>query len=895
MLAKNMSKEELKRYTQDIAKVFNDLEVDSKTGLTQTQAEERLKKYGENTFDAQEKTSALKILWHNVNNIVVYLLLFASALSVVMNDHVEAVAVLIAVLIAIVSGFILEYQSHKSLEALRKMITSSAKVIRNNKIQEIISQNVVPGDILYLEEGDSIVADGRIIETKNFATLESALTGESEAVIKDENASFIETVPLGDRKNMVYSGTAVTSGNAYIVVTDTGMNTEMGRISKLITEQKRGNTPLEKELDKLGKLLILFAGICGVLVFVIGYFSGYELEALIKISLILAIAAVPESLPAVSTITLARGMRQMSTQHALVKSLPAVETLGSTTVICTDKTGTLTENQMTATELYLPDGQIFDVEGGGFDIHGKILSNGNIINVKEIKDLNNLIKTSILSSNASLQIEDDIISVIGDPTEGGLAILGQKTELTKTFFENEGYQRIFEIPFDSSVMYMVTLYKTPQQTNELYVKGAPDVILQLTSLSDDQKEHYLQEIKHFTEKGLRVLAFAQLDDYKGSLEDQAIKEYFTGKLKFQGFIALMDPPREDVKSAIATAQNAGIKVIMITGDHPHTAEIIAKDIGIKNYEKSLSGLDLDNMDEQNLRNSVKNTSVYARVSPDNKLQLVNALVKENEIVAMTGDGVNDAPALNGSHIGIAMGIRGTEVAKEASDMILTDDNFSTIVQAVKEGRIIFDNIKKFISFLFASNIVEILAVILSMIAGIGTPVLPLQILWLNLIVNLLPALGLAWEPAEGNVMNKPPRTQNEGLINKSFLMQILTSGSLIGISAFIIFWFALNQGYSTEMAQTMSFTTMGIGQLLHIFNVRSFGSFGLNKSLLKNKFLIVSLIISVLLQLLAVYTPILNVVMNTVPLGLDQWKIILWGSIVPIIVIELYRSILNKK
>lgn len=891
--AKNMGEEGLKQYIQTISEILEDLKVDPKIGLTQQQAEERLKKYGENSFDVEEKTSALKILWHNINNVIVYLLLFAAVLSFIMNDPIESIAVLIAVLISIISGFILEYQSQKSVESLKKMVTTTAKVLRNSKIQQILSQNVVPGDILFLEEGDSIVADGRIIKTRNFATIESTLTGESEAVNKDENKQFTEIVPLGDRNNMVYSGTAVTRGNAYVIVTETGMNTEIGRISKLITGRERGNTPLEKELDKLGKLLIFFAGVCGILVFIIGYLSGHPLESLTKTSLILAIAAVPESLPAVSTITLARGMRQMANQNALVKNLPAVETLGSTTVICTDKTGTLTENQMTATQIYLSNGQIFEIEGVGFDTQGEILSNGNIINVKEGTDLKNLIKTAILSSNASLQIENGTPSIIGDPTEGGLIILGQKTGLTKDFFKEEGYERIFEIPFDSAVKYMVTIYRTPNGTNSLYIKGAPDIVLKLTSLNDREKEYYLHEMDQFANRGLRVLAFAQLENYAGTLDNKTIIEIFAGKLEFQGFIALMDPPREDVKSAIKTAQNAGIKVIMITGDHPQTAQIIARDIGINNYDKSLTGINLDTMDEQTIRNNIKNVPIYARVSPDNKLQLINALVKENEVVAMTGDGVNDAPALNGAHIGIAMGIRGTEVAKEASDMILTDDKFSTIVHAVKEGRIIFDNIKKFIAFLFACNIVEILAVILSMIAGIGLPILPLQILWLNLVVDILPALSLAWEPAEGNVMDRSPRTQKEGLINTPFLMQILVSGTSIGISAFIIFWFALNEGYSTQTAQTMSFTTMAMGQLVYIFNVRSFNHFGFNISLIKNRFLIIALIISIILQLVAIYNPFLNIVMDTVSLNFVQWEMILLASIAPNIVILLYKKILS--
>lgn len=870
-----------------------DSSVDS--GLTSEESEKRLLENGRNKLLAKEGVSALKILLKNINNVIVYLLVGASAVAFFMGDTVEGFAVIVAIFIAVFSGFISEYKAQKSVESLQKMIKTISKVRRDGEIMEIPSEEIVIGDIVFLEEGDSVTADSRLVESKNFAVIESALTGESEAVGKDHEYVSEEDSALGDRKNMVYTGTAVTRGNAYAVVTATAMDTEIGKISTLMNEEGEKATPLEKQLTRLGKTLIVFATAVAFIVTLVGILSGEEVYSMVKIGIILAIAAVPEALPAVSTITLAIGMRTMASHNALVKSLPAVETLGSTTVICTDKTGTLTENQMTVREIYLASGESYSVEGTGYEPEGRIFKDGVAVDLGESSKLKETVIAGVLSSNASLVKEEGQFKVIGDPTEGGIVVLGKKVSIDRVKLEEGGYERVGEMPFSSKEKFMATLYETESSGKKLYIKGAPDVLLEMVKGDREDVDRLEKANENFTAKGMRVLGIGEIKDFKGENTEKSMREAIRSGIELLGFIGILDPPREDVKEAIREAQEAGIRIVMITGDHPKTASIIADQIGMKDTDVVITGKEMDQMSDEKLAKEIMTTSIFARVSPENKLQIVRALNIDKEVTAMTGDGVNDAPALNGAAIGVAMGIRGTEVAKDASDMILTDDRFSTIVDAVREGRIIFDNIEKFVYFLFASNVVEILSVFITIVIGFPLPVLALQILWLNLVVNVLPAMSLAWEKGEPDIMKRSPRDPEQAIVNRPFLFKVLGNGTLIALASLSVFWYGLSSGDTVESARTMAFSAMAFGQLFHILNVRRKDSFGAGRDILGNPQLIVAVASSMVLQLLAVYLPFFNEVMETVPLNMYNWIIIMLGAIAPTVLIQLNRLRVVKK
>lgn len=886
--------EDLKKnpYTYSEEEIIASLDTDRDKGLSPEEARKRFDAFGPNTIESGTKVSALKILLTNLNNIIVYLLMVAGAVAFIMGDTVEGIAIIIAILIAVLSGFISEYKAQKSVESLQNMVKTTAKVIRGGSLKEIESSGLVIGDLVYIEEGDSITTDARLVETRNFATNESALTGESEAIDKETGKIEKQDVPIGDRKNMVHAGTAATRGNAYAVVTETGMQTELGRISSMLDEEEDSDTPLEKQLAALGKSLIYISFAVAAVVTVAGIFTGRDLYEMVKIGIILAIAAVPEALPAVSTITLALGMRTMANHNALVKSLPAVETLGSTTIICTDKTGTLTENQMTVTKVYLSEGTSFSVEGKGYEPKGTFSHDGEEINLDEQSTLKKLLLAGVLSSNATL-VKEDGYSVIGDPTEGALVVLGKKAAIDRKELEDKNWQRIGEIPFDAKAKYMVTAYQKPSGEKSLYIKGAPDVLLAMSHT--DTGESLQQANDALASEGLRVLAVGELSGYEGDGSEDSMKEAITRGFTILGLTGIIDPPREDVKQAIKEAREAGIRVIMITGDHPKTASIIAERIGMDTDGEVITGLEMDKMSEKELAEKIQHTTVFARVSPENKLQIVKALKIDEEVTAMTGDGVNDAPALNGADIGVAMGIRGTEVAKEASDMILTDDRFSTIVDAVREGRVIFDNIEKFIYFLFSCNFIEILVVFISIILGLPMPILALQILYLNLVVDVLPAMSLAWEPGEAGVMKRKPRDPRRGIMNKAFFRGVFTDGALISLGAIAVFMFALKEGWGESVAQTITFTTMAFGQLAHILNVREKEKFGLDRSILKNRFLILSLLVALLLQLIAIYLPLFNTVMGTARLNTTHWIAVLIGSLIPLLAIQTGRAIKGRR
>ena len=883
-----------KFYQRTINETSEFFKTDKKQGLTDEKVKEKLEKYGENSIRQQKSPSAWKLLWHNLNNLIVYLLFAAAVLSFTMGENTEGIAVLIAVLIAVATGFFTELRAQKSIDSLQKMIFTTAKVIRNGHLMEVESSTIVPGDILFLEEGDAVVADARLIKSKNLACIESALTGEAESTDKNAEDIYMEEIPLGDRCNVIFAGTAVTRGNGYAIVTETGMQTEVGKISNMLTGDKNSKTPLDVELDKLGKAIIIAALVAAFAVLIAGILTDQQFIEMAHIAIILAVAAIPEAMPAVSTITLSRGMKIMAEHKALVKSLSAVETLGATSIIASDKTGTLTENQMTVTAITLSSGEKYTVTGNGYEPSGSFLENGKIISVNDHPDLAEIILNGALCTTSTLKEDNGHFEILGDPTDGAFVVLGQKEGISRQTLLKKGTVKIAELPFNSDNKFMISVYEKDAKRT-LIMKGAPDVLIELAHPEKQVKEKFFHINHELASSGQRVMAVAQIKDYTGGLTEDELLHSFNG-LKIQGFFGIVDPPRKDIKESIKIAQEAGIQVKMITGDHPQTASMIAREIGLNSYANTMTGIEIDRFyKDGKLKEHIADTAVFARVSPENKLQLVKALKEAGNIVSMTGDGVNDAPALNGADIGIAMGVRGTEVAKEASDMILTDDRFGTITDAIKEGRIIFDNIKKYVSFLFSCNMVEIITIFLSVIFLLPMPILPLHVLFLNLVIDIGPAMALAFEPAEDDIMKRQPRSRSDSLVNKKFLGRIILSGIVIGIVAFGFFNILLHTNHSLEYAQTATFTFMAVAQLMHIFNVRKNSGFGLDKSFFRNKILIFAILTSIGLQLIAVYVPFMNDLLGTTPIQASTWLVILTTAIVVTFVVKGLKKMFQLK
>ncbi len=803
-------------------------------------------------------------------------------------------------------GFVTEYKAEQSLEALKNMMTPTAKVRRNGEVKEIKAKNIVPGDILIIEQGDRISADGRLIDSDNLQVNESVLTGESETVSKDEDFLPDEELAVADRKNMVYMGTSVTRGNGEVLVTATGTDSEMGEISSLLEETDSEETPLEVKMNSLGKTLVKLTLVIAVIVTVIGIIAGKPVIDMIKTGIALAIAAVPEGLPIVSTITLAIGMNKMVKNNALVRRLPAVETLGSTTTICTDKTGTITENQMTLSDVYLGDNEI-EVTGTGYKPVGEFKYKNDEEVDEKIKDnLDLLLKAGTLCSNAVVnKNKEGNWQVVGDPTEGALVTAAMKADYNREEMEEKGYERLGEVPFSSDIKYMGVSYNSPDDENFVFVKGAPSVVLNMcdSELKEEGEsnlhENRIKELKDKNHKmaqnGLRVLALAYKKGSKAENEAE-IKGVIDSDLVFLGLAGIMDPPRKEAKEAIKEAESAGIVTKMITGDQSDTALSIAEKVGIKNIEAGvITGQEIDKMDDKELSDYLKTNSVFSRVSPKNKLEIVESLNKSNEITAMTGDGVNDAPALKKADIGIAMGKRGTSVARNASDMVLLDDSFSTIVTAIKEGRVIFDNIKKFIYYLFSSNLSEIIFIFLGIVLQVPIPLLALQILWLNLVIDVFPALSLGWEVPEPNVMRRSPRDPNKSILNNAFKKKLLVHSALVALGPLVTYLIVLNSGYSVELSRTVSFAVLSFTQLFHVFDARRENKIGFDKSAFQNKYLWLAIVLSIISQLLAVYNPFLQKILNTVDIPLYLWPGISLGFIIPIIIIQILNLRNSKK
>ncbi len=829
-------------YQQEIKDVLRELSSFEK-GLSEKEAQRRLEKYGKNIIERKHRISALKIFLKQFLNPLVIILIIATVVVFIFKEYLDGIAILIILLLNAILGFFQEYKAEKAIELLRKLSTPNSRVVRDGKEKIISSELLVPGDIIIFETGDKINVDARLIEVLNLNLDESVLTGESIPVNK-QIKPIKEDVMIADQNNMVFSGSLVVDGKGKAVVTYTGMYTEIGKIAKLVEETNTGETPLQKELKKLGNILGIFAIIIAFVVFLLGLLKQLSLFEVFKTSISLAIAIIPEGLPAVVTISLALGVQKMLKKKALIRKLHAVETLGSTNVICSDKTGTLTKNEMTVTDLFANNEEI-KVTGKGYETKGIFLLNNKKTDPKKFI---NLIKVCAGCNNATLPD-------VGDPTEKALLVLAKKANINK--FEG----RLEEEQFNSEKKYMSVTYRMDNEKVR-FIKGALEKIVKfcdsieinnkIIKFSAKEKEFILKKNSEMASRALRVLGFA----YEKN-----------NRTIFVGLAGMIDPPRKEVKVAIKIAKDAGIRVIMITGDHKETALAIGKEIGISG--KAISGEELD---EYDIEDYIDHVNVYARVSAEHKVRILEALQRKNNVVAMTGDGINDAPALKKADIGVAMNIKGTDVARDASDMILVDDNFASIINAVKEGRVIYDNIKKFVKYLLSANLGEIFIILFSLVLNLPLPLLPLQILWVNLVTDGLPALALGIDPPSGNVMKKKPRDKNENILKNTFSF-IFLAGVLSTLITLILF--KINLGLGLNKARTIALTTLILFELFLVFSIRS------EEVLIKiksNKYLWLAVISSLVLHLIVMYT-LLNTFFRLVPLNIHEWLvIILWSG-----------------
>ncbi len=881
------------------AKEVLDLLKTKPTGLSSHEAKERLGKYGLNRLEKKKRITPFQIFVNQFKSFLIWILIAAVILSISIGiitknpeDYLDAGVILAIVIVNAFLGFFQEYKAERAMEALEKLAAPKAKVVREGKKIVINSEDLVPGDIILLETGDRVPADARILDLFNLHIDEAALTGESVPVSKNI-AKISKEMPLPERKNLVFSGTIVTQGKCSAAVYATGMRTEFGKIAALVQAEGEEETPLQKKLDVAGKTLGISMIIISALVFVLGFLRGQELLLMILTAVSLAVAAVPEGLPAVVTITLAIGLTAMARANAVVRKLPAVETLGSTTVICSDKTGTLTKNEMTVREVFIGD-KIIKISGSGYEPRGEF-SPQKPLSISDKKYLDYLLKAAALCNNAELN-KDDKWGIFGDPTEGALVVLAAKSGIEQKKLQQE-FKRIHEIEFTSERKMMSTVHKSAEGIF-VFTKGAPEHVLAKCSFAYDNgkvkrltpqiKKAMLEETQAMASRALRVLGFAYKElPQATSYKLQAEKE-IESNLIFIGLAGMIDPPREEVFEAIKLCKSAGIRSIMITGDHKITAGAIAKELAIVDDEvKALSGEDLDNLSDAELEKEAKKVSVYARVSPAHKVRILDALKKAGHIVAMTGDGVNDAPALKKADIGVAMGITGTDVAKEASDVVLEDDNFATIVKAVEQGRAIYDNIKKFVLYLLGSNVGEILTIFIAVLIGLPLPLVAVQILWINLLTDGLPAVALGVDPPAPDIMRRPPRKPDEKVIDKKMWADILLLGFVLGFGTLGIFYWTLPEGI--DEARTIAFATLVMFQMFNVYNTRSSERSILSPETFRNRYLHLSVLVSIILLAAVVYYAPLQKAFETVFIDFEHWIKIIAVSFTVIVVYEIKK------
>ncbi len=959
-------KEQQEWHALKAEEVLHHLEVHEE-GLSSAEAERRLSRYGPNQLREAPRPGFLAMLWGQLNNFVVILLIVASVISALLGDYIEAAAIIAIVVLNAILGIVQEQRAEQALAALKKLAAPDAQVIRDGVRRSVPTYNLVPGDIVYLEAGNFIPADLRLLEAVNLRVEEASLTGESLPVQKNAATVLEKNVPLGDRKNTSFMGTLVSYGRGRGVVTSTGMHTQLGLIATMLESVETEETPLQRRLDQLGRTLSIGALILVAVVFIValinyteigGFFTSpltylkeyvSEITEVFIIAISLAIAAVPEGLPAVVTISLALGMREMIQRHALIRRLSSVETLGSATTICSDKTGTLTQNEMTVTRIWA-DGQFVQITGTGYVPKGNFEVDGEKVDINQFPAILSTLWLGLLNNDATIETtgEDESTQtyrIVGDPTEGALLVAAAKAGAMHIEID-EAYPRESEVPFDSERKRMITIHDVrnpnPHDPSPFYdekhkdwdviaVKGAPDIVLELCTkyqgmddrpreLTSEARERILAANDAMTKDALRVLGLAYRVERDVPDNPEHLKtEDLERDLVFVGLIGMIDPPRIEVKPALERARHAGIRTVMITGDYPNTARAIAESIGLlRPAKKVMTGAQLDDLSDNDLKNVIEDTDVFARVSPEHKMRIVDALQANDEVVAMTGDGVNDAPAIKRADIGVAMGITGTDVAKETADMVLTDDNYASIVAAVEQGRIIYSNIRKFVFFLLSSNVAEIMIIFLATLAGLPAPLTAIQLLWLNLITDGAPALALAMEKGDPDIMDQKPRSKSEPIVNRSMSIGIIVqtfaqTGAVLGAFVLGLVWHleagavipdgmnALSyilshdwHGIDVQTAETMAFVTLSLCELFRAYTVRSERASLFTIGIFSNKYMQYAVGLSITLLLLVCSVPFLQPIFNTHFLTPREWGLVMGLALIPAVAEEITKFFLRR-
>ncbi|MGZ9791500.1 calcium-translocating P-type ATPase, SERCA-type [Bacillus atrophaeus] len=870
-----------------------------KQGLTEKEVKKRLETHGPNELQEGKKTSALVLFFSQFKDFMVLVLLAATLISGFLGEYVDAIAIIAIVFVNGILGFFQERRAEQSLQALKELSTPHVMALREGSWAKIPSKELVPGDIVKFASGDRIGADVRIVEAKSLEIEESALTGESLPVVKHADKLKKPDVSLGDITNMAFMGTIVTRGSGVGIVVGTGMKTAMGKIADMLESAGTFSTPLQRRLEQLGKILIVVALLLTVLVVAVGVIQGHDLYSMFLAGVSLAVAAIPEGLPAIVTVALSLGVQRMIKQESIVRKLPAVETLGCASIICSDKTGTMTQNKMTVTHVW-SGGKTWNVSGVGYEPKGAFTLNGKETSADHHKPLQQMLLYGALCNTSIIEKKDGEYILDGDPTEGALLTAARKAGFSNDFVQSH-YRVIEEFPFDSDRKIMTVIVEDRDKKQYVITKGAPDVLMQRSAnifydgsaelFTKGRKSEADAVLKHLASQALRTIAvaFKPLKAGEKPTMEQAEKD-----LTLLGLSGIIDPPRPEVRQAIKECREAGIKTVMITGDHVETAKAIAKDLRLlPKRGKIMDGQMLNELSSEELAGVVDDVYVFARVSPEHKLKIVKAYQENGHIVAMTGDGVNDAPAIKQADIGVAMGITGTDVAKEASSLVLVDDNFATIKSAIKEGRNIYENIRKFVRYLLASNVGEILVMLFAMLLALPLPLVPIQILWVNLVTDGLPAMALGMDQPEGDVMKRKPRQPKEGVFARKLGWKVISRGFLIGIATLLAFIIVYHRNpENLAYAQTVAFATLVLAQLIHVFDCRSETSI-FDRNPFENLYLIGAVLSSILLMVIVIYYPALQPIFHTVPIKPGDWLLVIGMSAIPTFLLA--GSLLTRK
>jgi potassium/sodium efflux P-type ATPase len=883
----------MKWYQLDEKEVFRNLQT-SEQGLSLAEASQRLHKYGPNTLPEEEGVSRLKMVLHQFTSPLIYILLAAAVVTATLGDYIDTGVIVSILILNAIIGFIQENKAETSVRALKSMVVSKAKVVRDGREKEIVTEDLVPGDAVLLSSGIRVPADLRLIQTIELKAEEAALTGESIPVEKGTKPIPDENLTPGDQKNMAFMGTIIVSGRSRGIVVETGARTVLGQIAREVKELSVTQTPLQQKIGKFGRFIGLLVLGSAIAIAAVGISLGMSVIEIFKIVVAASVATVPEGLPIVVTVTMAIGISRMAKRNAIIRKLPAVETLGSTTVICSDKTGTLTKNEMTVKVIY--DGRhSCEVTGSGYEPKGEILHEWEHTNPDLRKDLLQVVRIGMLCNESNIYEEEGQFKVDGDPTEGALIVSALKAGL-KQEEERSRYPQVAIIPFESDRGFMATLHRH-ENKSLIFVKGAPEKVLDMCQESAAgiplSREKVMETADHFAGDGMRVLAMASKD---ASLEKSNLSpQDIAGGFSLAGMQGMIDPPRPEAEEAVKGCRQAGIRVAMITGDHAVTASAIGKSMGITSGNaEALTGRELETMSDDDLFRRVKEVSVFARVSPQHKLRIVKQLMNQGEVVAVTGDGVNDAPALKAAHLGVAMGKTGTDVAREAADMVVTDDNFATIFHAVEEGRVVFDNIRKVVLFLIPTGFAAIVSILMAMVLGVPVPYVAAQLLWINLVTNGLQDVALAFEPGEKDIIKRKPRHPKEGIMSRVMFERSVLVGLLISVGIIYNFTNALDDGDSLERARTVAVTTMVFFQFFQAWNSRSEHRSVFRINPLSNPFLFYSMVAALLAQIAVIYVPALQWVFRTEPLTGAEWVRIVLVALTVVVAVEVDKAIRRR-